>query len=492
MTREDVPATVAFDAVIAGNGVLGLSLGLELVRQGARVAVLGAPSRRWAATTASGAMLGCFGEATSALLGSAPGRLKLELGIRAVSLWDGWLEGLRESADSDSEGLVTASDTVVLLNSVGTGDVDDRNFASIHSALDQYAAPYDDIDPTDIAWLDPEPTARPLRAVRIHGERAVDSGLLLHLLEAAFVRAGGVLVPEPADRVEVRAGHAIGLVTESGELMRGADIVLAVGARTDALLRSAPGVADGIPPIVSGMGVSALVRLRDRSDPGVVLRTPNRAFACGLHLVPRGPGRVYLGATNIVTASAAERPTVRDAMFLLDCATRQLRRDLTVGGLERINVGNRPVSVDGFPLLGPTAIAGLHLMTGTYRDGLTLSPLLASEFARLLAGKPTETDLSPFTPVRRPIQPFSRYEIVDTAVTHMLATGYENDWHIPVEWGPIIESNQRMVFTRLADDIDAEFTPPPEILAASRAEPGLVTVLRRYYATCRALEGKPS
>ena len=32
------------------------------------------------------------------------------------------------------------------------------------------------------------------------------------------------------------------------------------------------------------------------------LRTPNRAFAYGLHAVPRGPGRLYVGATNTLFA----------------------------------------------------------------------------------------------------------------------------------------------------------------------------------------------
>ncbi|MFB9542696.1 FAD-dependent oxidoreductase [Micromonospora sagamiensis] len=51
-----------YDVVVVGNGVVGSSIAFELSRRGARVARIGEPNRKYAASTASGAMLGCFGE----------------------------------------------------------------------------------------------------------------------------------------------------------------------------------------------------------------------------------------------------------------------------------------------------------------------------------------------------------------------------------------------------------------------------------------------
>ena len=45
--------------------------------------------------------------------------------------------------------------------------------------------------------------------------------------------------------------------------------------------------------------------------------------------------------------------------------------------VESFAVGSRPVALDRRPLVGPTAIAGVHLATGTYRNGVLLAPLVA-------------------------------------------------------------------------------------------------------------------
>src|SRR5436190_1388259 len=52
MNSTDVPRKT-FDVIVVGNGVLGLSLGLELSRRGQDVAVLGEPHRPYAGSTAA-------------------------------------------------------------------------------------------------------------------------------------------------------------------------------------------------------------------------------------------------------------------------------------------------------------------------------------------------------------------------------------------------------------------------------------------------------
>jgi glycine oxidase len=125
------------------------------------------------------------------------------------------------------------------------------------------------------------------------------------------------------------------------------------------------------------------------------------------------------------------------------------------------------------------------MMTGTYRDGLTLSPLLAAEMAALLLGEPSTVDLGIFVPVRRPIQPFSRAEIVETTGAHMMATGFETGWTMPAELPVAIEGYLRTAYTRIADEFGPNFTPPPELLASSRIHLSIAQSLRDYYAAGR-------
>ncbi|MGK4584035.1 NAD(P)/FAD-dependent oxidoreductase [Kitasatospora sp. HPMI-4] len=471
-----------FDVVVAGNGVLGLSLAWVLARRGQRVAVLGQPHRPWAGSAAAGAMLGCFGEVTTSLLASEHGRAKLELGIQATKLWPQWLAELEDQ--TEGAPVRTADGTTVILNTIGTAEIDDANYNLIRAELTRYQEPFEDVEPGDLDWVDAEPISRPLKAFHIPGEHAVNAAALLERLESAAVRAGATLVTEFATRVEYQGERATGVVLASGERIGADHVVLAAGARTQELLDSLP-VGPRIPRLVSGYGVSSLIRTVDRTTPDSVIRTPNRSFACGLHVVPRGDGHVYVGATNVISVEPRDTPEMRDLVFLLQCVNRQVRRNLWNSEVAKVQVGNRPVSMDGFPLLGEGGMQGLWIMTGTYRDGLHLSPLLAQDFAARILGEQPQADLARFAPVRQPLRTGTREQIVDVLVDHQMGIGYEQDWTIPVEWHHWIEMDVRPATLAWANVLDPEFTPPAELLFASRFDPELVKLLRKYYATCR-------
>jgi glycine oxidase len=62
--------------------------------------------------------------------------------------------------------------------------------------------------------------------------------------------------------------------------------------------------------------------------------------------------------------------------------------------------GLRPTTEDRLPLLGPTAIAGLHLACGHHRNGILLAPLTAEILAACVAGAAPPVELAPFSPSR--------------------------------------------------------------------------------------------
>lgn len=467
----------AYDAVVVGNGVLGLSLALTLVRKNLSVALVGESERPWAASTAAGAMLGCFGEVTATLLKSEYGRMKHEFAVRALGLWDDWLGEL------DGADIRVSNGTVVILNNMGYSKVDDNNFEAIRRSLQHYGESFEDINPADIEWLDPDPSSRPGRAVYIPDEQAVNSIKLLQKLEESFVSLGGTLIVEAGIRIESNAGAVDALVLNSGERLYSKKIILAAGVKTQELLDTVPDIAVDIPRLVSGYGVSAIVSTVDGTSPSSVIRTPNRAFACGFHILPRQEGEVYVGATNIIAPKVLDNPALDDISFLLNCAFGQFRRNLTDGKLKKLQVGNRPVSIDGFPLLGETNLNGLWIMTGTYRDGLTLSPYLAREMAKLILGEKADPEMNIFSPVRAPIQSLAREEIIKETVEHMLANGYENEWGVSLGWHNIIESNLMASLTKLANDLNPKITPPPELLAAAGRDNGILKMLYKYYKT---------
>lgn len=474
-----------YDVIVVGNGAIGSSAAVELARRGASVALIGRAHRPYAASTAAGAMLGCFGEVTTTLVDNVYGQAKFDLDLKAREIWPEWLESISGGV-SDGRDILTATGTTVLLNSVGTASIDTDNFNAIRATLEKHDEPYETVDPADVDWLDPDPNSRPLQALHIPGEHAVDSGRLLLRLGQTARDLGVTLVDSHAVSVISEGDRASGVLLEGGESITAGQVLLAGGVGTQDLIDSVPGLGDCIPRLVAGVGISALVSTQDGTQPESVIRTPNRAFACGLHIVPRGAGRVYVGATNIISPRPLADPVMGDLLFLLECSHRQTRRNLWSSPVTGFNVGNRPISLDGFPLLGETPLNGLWMMTGTYRDGLFLSPLLAKDFARRILGDEPELNLEHFTPERAPLQGTSREAIVETTVQHTLATGYEQHWNVPTGWQEFFDVGLKPIYTEYAQELDQDFTPQADLLAAARMEPQLAKWLRTYYDNCRA------
>ena len=478
LTKSNDVSASTYDTIVVGNGALGLSLGLELARHGSKVAVVGRFSRPFAASPSAGAMNGCFGEVTPSLLRSPYGRLKLEMDIEATRLWDDWSDLLIEN--SDESRIRTAKGTVVILNTIGVPEIDTAGYASIRQALEEHGEAYEDVDPADIDWLDPVPTSRPLQAMFIPGEHAVDTPALLRALNATAERMGASLVDAHVRRLLMEGDRVAGVELESGETMSSANVVLAAGANSYSLLDGIPEVVRAkIPAMVSGCGVALIVKTVDRAIPSSVIRTPNRAFACGLHVVPRSEGCIYLGATNEIIPHPSDSAAIGEINLLLG-GIRQLRADLVNGYVEEILVGNRPVPLDGFPLIGNLEeVPGLWMMTGTYRDGLHQSPLLAREMASRILGGPRREKLDVFAPVRPPLIDMTREQCLETAIQHTMAVGYEHDWKLPEDFPGLIEDEFRRSFTQAIENIDPEFVPPPEILFFVDSE--IHAGLRRYY-----------
>jgi glycine oxidase len=148
----------------------------------------------------------------------------------------------------------------------------------------------------------------------------------------------------------------------------------------------------GHPRIVPAKGQMTTVRLRGRESLTQVLRTPE------IYLVPRGDGRIAIGATvenagfdksvephaiaGLLKAAAALWPPIADAEILESWA------------------GLRPASADEFPLIGPTTQPNIWIASGHFRNGILLAPGTALALSQLMCGETPAIDLTPFAPNR--------------------------------------------------------------------------------------------
>ncbi|MEX2985685.1 FAD-dependent oxidoreductase [Streptomyces sp. C36] len=140
-----------------------------------------------------------------------------------------------------------------------------------------------------------------------------------------------------------------------------------------------------------------------------------------------------MGATNVVFATPRTRPSAGLSHFLLQCAIDQLNNDFAFAQIDEWRVGNRPVSLDTFPLLGPGPLDRLHIATGTYLDGFHNSPLIARIMADGILGG-AEPYVHPFLPNRRPISVFTAAESAAETAYQGACTGFEASLVLPRLW----------------------------------------------------------
>ncbi|WP_443249532.1 FAD-dependent oxidoreductase [Streptomyces sp. 3N207] len=543
------------DVVVVGNGVMGLSVALEIARQSpdSRVSVVGPPQRPMSATYAAGAMLNCFGEVTRYTSRHPATRARFALAREALDAWPGWIEMLAELAGPPAGPALRASHlpgTFVLLSG-RSGAVAADNFEAMRAAAEQHGEPHELVDARDVEGLAPRSDARPLRVLHLRREGSVDARAVLAALEAATARlgvrhvagsvrslltGGGVAVgADGGGGVRgvgvsgVRGGGASGAGGEGGAGceggVRGASgvggvrgvcgvqlddgstlaadtVVLAAGAASTALAEPVlpPGA---VPPMLSGTGVSLLVTRTAASGPGArhVLRTPNRAATCGLHVVPMTePGDQYIGATNLITTQPVTGAELGSTHALMRQVCEQVDHDLAFARVQRWMAGARPIPVDCFPLLGRCSVPGLIFATGTYRDGFHCSPALAPRLASMALGASDgDPRLAAFVPERLPIALMSPHDAVTDTVNHALDTMGEQGVQLPfwVDSTPLDEW-VRLRTERLYEELGASVTLAPEIIypqflaPKSTDDPDPVDRLRTYLRAAHAHHGAPT
>jgi len=233
--------------------------------------------------------------------------------------------------------------------------------------------------------LDPD-----LGAVWCAGTGRVDGRLFRDAAVVAAQRAGAVRHPGRAGLTDT------GRVRIDGRVVEADAVVLAAGAWTTAL--TAPlGVELALGPM-RGQILHLQV-----SDAGTA-RWPTvmtLGEEHGHHYLLAFPGgRVVVGATREPDADFDARVTAAGQRQVLDAAIT-LAPGLADATVLETRVGFRPVTPDGFPLLGAVpGLAGLVVATGLGANGLTYGPLMGVLAAGLALGEPAPFDLTPFDPVR--------------------------------------------------------------------------------------------
>jgi glycine oxidase len=372
-----------FDAVFVGGGVIGLSAARAAAQAGLRVAVVD-PAPGHGATWVAAGMLA---PVTEAQHGEGTISRLLVAGARR---WAGFAADL-EAETGTSVGYRRTGTVMVAL------DASDR--AVLHRLLDLQRALGLEAEALTAAELrDRIPTLAPgvRGGIEVPGDHQVDNRRLVGALAAACGALGVVMVAERAREVRWCAGAADGVTLEGGAAVGADTVVLTAGAATGTLGGVPPAL---LPPVRPVKG--HVVRLRDPSGAAFLpctVRAVVRGRPC--YLVPRGDGRVVLGAT--MEERDDDRVLAGAVHGLLDDA-RAVVPGVDELVVEECAAGLRPGSPDNGPFVGPTPARGLVLATGHHRHGILLAPLTADAVLAALTGGEPPPALSPFGACRHAV-----------------------------------------------------------------------------------------
>ncbi|MFI1352226.1 glycine oxidase ThiO [Streptomyces sp. NPDC020898] len=247
--------------------------------------------------------------------------------------------------------------------------------------------------------------------LRVDGDHQIDPRRLAGALLTACERAGVVLRPAWAERLNVRRGRAVSVTVSDGDELAAGSIVLAGGSLSGRLA----GVPEAVlPPVRPVKGQVLRLTVPKRYAP--FLSRTVRAVVRGsqVYLVPRENGELVVGATSeelgwdtTVTAGGVYE-LLRDA--------HELVPGITELPLTETRAGLRPGSPDNAPLLGPTELPGLLLATGHYRNGVLLTPVTGDVLAHALVTGELPDEARAFTPRR-----FGANDRTDAVLTEQLA-----------------------------------------------------------------------
>lgn len=364
--------------IVVGAGVLGLSISFEMLRRGYLVSCIAPddssdPAVSKSASAAAGAMLGGFSEITA----EPPHRyfdIETKLRVESARHYPEWIEKVNGYS---MEKVLLHRGTLILGNTACA--TDSKNIQEIRAVANIYDEPFEILRLQDIDYIHPHSMHMPTELLFLPGEAWIDSERLLRALFSAVSSFDNFEFIKD-EVIDVQQEKSV-VITNENTVISYDHVVLACGDAASKLLRDLQCNVIRKPRIVKGKGSYSLF------EPQVtiphVVRTPNRDFACGLHMVPRDDGSVYLGATNRVELDEdfGNDPSLAELSSLLHNCSHQFDTRMRNWQFIRAGSGGRPFSLDGVMLFGKIDDSSVSVATGTYRNGIVLAPKIAEMIA---------------------------------------------------------------------------------------------------------------
>jgi glycine oxidase len=365
------------DAVVVGGGVIGLAIAWRAAQAQMSVTVVDERPGRGASWAAAGMLA----PVTEVHYGERP---LLTLNLAAATRWPSFAAEVEE-ASGRPVGYTPVGTLAVARDADDNATLEDLYQFQLRCGLE-----VERLRSRECRQLEPGLHPGIRGGVLAAGDHQVDNRALVEALLAACERAGARMVAGRVTELAAEGDRVTGVVLGDGERLVAGAVVLAAGCWSGGLGGVA---AEALPPVRPVKG--QLLYLRGPATEPLCSRNVR---GLEVYVVPRGDGRVVVGAT--VEEQGFDTRVTAGAVHDLLRAALELLPDVAELELLETVCGLRPGSPDNAPMIGPAGPEGLVVATGHYRNGILLTPVTADAVAELLASGRVPEAIAPFAPGR--------------------------------------------------------------------------------------------
>lgn len=367
--------------IIAGGGVIGLSIAEQLLRRGITPIVL---DRGVFAKEASWAGAGFLDLRSVARVGGA----LFELCKKSYDLFPEWTARLKKDSGVDPEYLNSGSyDTAFT-------EGEESAVRQMETNLKTFGLTGQWLSASKALTLEPylSPQVRSVFSFE-HTSQVNPPPLSRSLLKVLQNAKADLREFEQVDDFLLKGKQFLGIRTNKG-VIDADGIVIATGAWSASLAEKL-GVRLVSKPY---RGQVVMFRGQPKELKHIIFNTASSGIT---YLVPRLDGHIYAGST--LEDVGFDKSTTPEGLEKLKTGAVRLVPSLSQHLIEETWAGLRPGSIDGWPYLGAVpGLEGVWMATGHYTHGISLSAVTGQVMAQLINGERPSVDLTPFAINRTP------------------------------------------------------------------------------------------
>jgi glycine oxidase len=362
-----------FDAVIAGGGLIGASIALELAEAGLKVGVFDAREPGREASWASAGMISPAPE-NSDMIPFVP------MSLASVALYPEFIRRVEELAGA-RVGYRKDGALDVILDANAEEEL--STVIALQHGVGLKAAA---LSAEQARQMEPALTEEMQAAIFREDEASLDTRVFTKAALKAAERKGVEIFAGNGARGLWKAGERCrGLMLENGQV-EGKWTVIAAGCFSARIEGVAP-----YAPVSPAKG--QMVALRCES-----VQLKRILWLEHKYLVPRNDGRIIAGST--IEHTGFDHDVTAGGVQLILRSVIKMVPALDQARIEETWAGLRPDSPDHLPIIGPTDLEGLLIATGHFRSGILLAPITARLIREWVSARQVSVDWDRVRPMR--------------------------------------------------------------------------------------------